>query len=145
MYRPCYSHRIVTYYNDNHHLPVFDEGKQEYTIEQLVSFLLEDVSNEKVCKAQPTSVEHSCSFLIDLNCVLDVADLRADGCGVWKHKGVRKSYVVIDKSKSILFTTREHPPPDKDIKNNYLCLLTRVYHDLQVVPDFKRMIATLQS
>ena len=104
-----------------------------------------DATSEKVCKSQPQAVKHSCSFLINLNCVIELADLRADGCGVWIHKGVRKSYVVIDESKAVVFATREHPPPSKEVKSNYLCLLTRVYHELQVAPDFKRMIVTLKS
>lgn len=104
-----------------------------------------DATSEKVCKSQPQAVKHSCSFLINLNCVIELADLQADGCGVWIHKGVRKSYVVIDESKAVVFATREHPPPSKEVKSNYLCLLTRVYHELQVAPDFKHMIVTLKS
>ena len=101
----CANFRVVTYYDDNHLLPIFEERQQEYTVEQLVSFLIGDATSEKVCKSQPTAVKHSCSFLINLNCVIKLADLRADGCGVWIHKGVRNSYVVIDKSKAVVFTT----------------------------------------
>ena len=106
------------WYNDNPQLPIFEEGQQEFTVEQLVSFLLGDATSEKVCKSQPQAVKHSCSFLINLNCVIELADLRADGCGVWIHKGVRKSYVVIDMSKAVVFATREHPPPSKEVKSN---------------------------
>ena len=126
-------------------LPVFEEGHQEYTVEQLVSFLLGDADDKKVCKVPPTCVKHNCSFLVDLKCIIDVSDLRADDCGVWSHRGVRKSYIVINDLKDILLTTREQPPVSKNIKKNHLYLLTRVYHDLQASQDFKRMIATLKS
>jgi len=57
-----------------------------------------------VCSAQPVSVEHNCSFLVDLKCVADPNDLRADNCGVWKHQGVRKNWVVVDGKGSISFS-----------------------------------------
>jgi len=74
-----------------------------------------------------------------------VSDFRADDCGVWKHKGARKTFVVIDESGGVVFQKREHPPDTVDVQPNYLYLLTRVYHDLQASPDFKWMIATLKG
>jgi len=96
-----------------------------------------------VCTAQPTGVCRNYSFVVSLDSVSTVSDLRADNCGVWKHKGVRKVYVVIDDSTGVVFHKREHPPDMVDLQSNYLYLLTRVYHDLQASPDFKRMVATL--
>ena len=73
--------------------------------------------------------------------------MKADDCDVWKHKGVQKSYTVVDNSsKEVVFYKREKSLQSEDIQdNNSLYLLTRVYHDLQASPDFKRMIATLTS
>ena len=49
---------VVTYYSDNHQLPIF-EGQQEYiyTVEQLVLFLLGDATSEEACKSQPMGVK----------------------------------------------------------------------------------------
>ena len=134
------------YYNDNVDLPVFQCGRMEYTVAELVSILLGNVSKEKVCKAQPVNVEHNCSFVVDLSCVNDPNDLRADDSGVWKHQGVRKSWVVMDNTRNILFQSRERPPQKQDIpQNGRQYVLTRVYHALQESNDFRRMIVTLQG
>lgn len=132
----------IVYYNDDVRLPIYEEGQREYTVEELVALLFSPVS-ERVCTVQPTAVYHNYSFLVNLKCVNDVSDLRADDCGAWKHKGVRKTFVVVDDSKTVVFHKREQCPNPEDIHENYLYLLTRVYHDLQVSPDFKRMIVTL--
>ena len=79
----------------------------EYTVHELVSTLLGSFDEGKVCSAQPVSVEHNCSFLVDLKCVADPNDLRADDCGVWKHQGVRKNWVVVDSKGSILFQNQK--------------------------------------
>ena len=67
--------RVVTYCDDNHLLPIFEKGQQEYTVEQLVSFLIGDATSEKVWKSQPMAVKHSSSFLINLNCIIQFVDL----------------------------------------------------------------------
>ena len=127
-------------------LPVFHRGRMEYTVPELTSILLGGVSKDKVCKAQPVSVEHNCSFVIDLSCVTDPTDLRADDSGVWKHQGVRKNWIVVDEKTNIVFQSREHPPHQRDIpENGHLYILSRVYHVLQSSEDFKRMIVTLQG
>jgi len=132
----------LEYYNDDIRLPIYEKDRQkEYTVEELVKLLFDPV-NEKVCTAQPTAVYHNYCFVVDLKCVCDAIDLRADDCGVWIHKGVRKTYVVVDDSKIVLYHKREHCPED-DVQPNHVYLLTRVYHDLQSSPDFKRTITTL--
>jgi len=135
----------LEFYNEDTQLPIYTSGeRKEYTVEELVELLLDPV-NEKICTAQPTAIYHNYSFVISLNCVGGVSDLRADDCRVWIHKGVRKTYVVVDDTKGVVFSKREQPPDDDDIHPNHLYLLTRVYHVLQVSPDFRRMIATLTS
>ena len=126
-------------------LPIYTKGQsKDYTVEELIELLF-NPPNERVCTAQPTAVYHNYSFVVNLNCVRDVSDLRADDCGVWIHKGVRKTYVVVDDSKAVVFCKREHRPDDDDVQPNHPYLLTRVYHDLQASTDFKRMIATLKG
>ena len=118
---------------------------KEYSLEKLVSILFCDSDDPRVCTAQPTRVKQSCCFVVDVK-VSDINDLRADDCGVWTYNGVRKSYTVVnDTFKEVVFHIREKAPPSEDLLDNYLYLLTRVYHDLQASPDFKRMITTLTS
>ena len=45
-------------------------------------------------------VEHNCTFVIGLENVGNVIDLRADDGGVWKHGGVRKSWIIADETTS---------------------------------------------
>ena len=135
----------LEYYNEDIRLPIYTKGeKKDYTVEELVELIFNPLG-ERVCTAQPTAVYHNYSFVVNLNCVGCVSDLRADDCGVWIHKGVHKTYIVVDDSKTIVFCKREQRPDDDDVQPNYLYLLTRVYHVLQASPDFKRMIATLKG
>ena len=130
----------------NGDLPVFRRGVHEYTVPELVSILSEGVSQEKVCKTKPVSVEHNCTFVVALSCVRDPSDLRADDSGVWRHRGVRKTWVVTDETGKIISQNRERPPRQLDVPiHGHLYILSRVYHILQSSPDFKRMIVTLQG
>ena len=89
------------YYNDNVNLPVFQRGKVEYTVSDLIPILVE-MTPQKPCKMQPVGVEHDCSFIIDLDYVKNPKDLRADD------GEVRKNWVVLDKDMNILLQRLEH-------------------------------------
>jgi len=102
------------YYNCNENLPVLKRGRMEYTVHKLVSTLLGSFDEGKVCSAQPVSVEHNCSFLVDLKCVADPNDLRADDCGMWKHQGVQKNWMVVD-GKGAFFSRIENVRPDSKL------------------------------
>jgi len=109
-------------------------------VEELVSLLF--VEN-RVCSIQPTRVKHNYSFLVDLNCVTSTGRLVESGN---INEFVKVYCIVENPSKTMVCHTSEKPPPMDDVTdNNSLYLLTRVYHDLQASPDFKRMIATLTS
>ena len=137
----CYS--TSEYFNEDIRLPIYTKGEnKDYTVEEPVELIFNPIS-EKICTAQPTAVYHNYSFVVNLNCVGCVSDLMADDCGVWIHKGVHKTYAVVDDSKAVAFCKREKRPDDDDVQPNHLYLLTTVYHALQASPDFKRMIATL--
>ena len=134
----------VNHYQGNLQLPIYELGRKEYMVSELVSILLGNIDQKRICKTQPLCVEKSCSFVVDLQCVSDPNDLRADDNGVWRHSGVRKTYIILNDTKKIICQSREQPP--KRSKDNDSCyILVRVYHCLQASPDFKRMIATLQG
>ena len=79
----CVDFFRADYYNDNMHLPVFERGRTEYAVSELASILLCGVQEDKVCKKQPVSVEHNCSFVVDLSCVMDATDLKVSGRIGW--------------------------------------------------------------
>lgn len=79
MFVLCY--RVILH-NDDTRLPVYEKGRKEYSVEELVSLLFVKRTDHRVCLTQPTRVKQNYSFLVDLNCVSSVADLRADDCGV---------------------------------------------------------------
>ena len=129
-------------YSDD--LPVFKRGKVEYTVPQLVLILSGTHDDDDVCKTQPTGIEHNCSFIVDLTCIKDPNDLRADDSGVWKHKGVRKTWVVTNEEGVVIMQSREHAPKQANTQADcQTYIVTRVYHTLQASSDFKRMIVTL--
>ncbi len=106
---------------------------------------LADVPSTK-CTVQPVCVESSCSFVVDLKCVADPIDLRADDWGTWKHQGLRKTWVIADGAGVVLSQHRKCAPKQQDLPpDGNLYELTRVYHVLQASPDFKWMIATLRG
>ena len=86
----CLYYYRNAFYNGNLDLPIFKNGQVEFNVEQLVHILLGSVSPEKVCKTKPVCVQHSCTFIVDLNYIADADDLRADDCGVWKHRGFER-------------------------------------------------------
>ena len=110
-----------------------------------MEILLGSVCHEKVCRVQPVSIQHSCTFVVDLNCIADPNDLRADDCGVWKHKGLRKTWVIVDEECKVVYQRREHPPSLRTDQPGHLYLLSRIYHALQSSEDFRRMIALLKG
>ena len=85
-------------YMGNVDLPVFRRKVHEYTVPKLVSILSEGVSQEKVCTTKPVSVEHNCMLVVAFSCVRDPSDLRAYDSGVWRHRGVCKTWMATDKS-----------------------------------------------
>ena len=70
----------VTFHHGDTRLPVYKEGKNEYSVEELVSLLFVECSDHRLCSIQPTRVKQNYRFLVDLNCVSSTADLRADNC-----------------------------------------------------------------
>ena len=140
----CYFFRN-DYYHDNLDLSVFQRGYVEYSVPELVSVLLGEVCEGKLCKAQPVSVKNICSFVVDLNCVPDLNDLTADNCGLWEYQGLQKTWVVVNDAKNILLQIREHPPKQDIPLYGHLYIIFRVYNALQAPEDFKQMIVTLQG
>jgi len=48
-----------------------------------------------------------------------------DDCGVWKHKGARRTSVVIDDSAGAMFHKREHSPDTVDVQPNIFIYLNQ--------------------
>ena len=110
----------VDHYQGNLELPIYELGRREYTVSELVSILLGKVDRERICKTQPLCVEQSCSFIVDLQCVCDPNDLRADDNGVWKHSGVCKTYIILNDTKKITHQSREQPPKQAKDSGSYV-------------------------
>lgn len=120
------------FYNNNRNLPVFQRKCVEYTVPEVVTTLLGNISEEKVHNTQPVSVEHNCTFVVKLSCVANPSDLRADDCGAWRHQGVWKTWAVIDDKGSIISQSQKCAPNQQDVPaNGHFYALTRVHHTLQ--------------
>ncbi len=75
---------VIEYYIDNNCLLLLHKGIIEYTVPDLMSTLLYLSSiHDKVCKAVPVGVAHNCRFLIGLEFIKSINDLRADDGVVW--------------------------------------------------------------
>ena len=104
----------------------------EFSLPELTAILLGGFSPEKTCTTKAVTIQHSCTFVAALSCVENPIDFRADD------SGVRITWVVTSKAKTIISQSREHPPSHVDVPpNGHLYILSRVYHVLQSSPDFK--------
>ena len=120
------------------HLPVFKWGKTT----EIVKVLLNPPDN--VCTTQPVSIQHNCTFIVSLENLRGVHNLRADDCGVWKHRGLRKTWVAVDNGDNVISQHREHPPK-VSTTHGHLYVVIGAYHSLQSSPDFRCSIVTLRG
>jgi len=77
----------VWYLHEDKHVPIFSHKKQ-FTYSEAVQILLSPCQ-DRVCTKQPIAVEQNASFLVDLNKLEDIDDIKSDNCGHWIHKGTK--------------------------------------------------------
>ena len=130
----------VTYYDDNHALPVFEWTKRvrNYSLSELCEACTGDnVHKERICKIVPCGVTKNCAFLIDLS---SPCDIFADDNGVWHNNGVRTTFVDCSISgTSVLHRGNRLPYP---MKTGHFKLV-RTYYRNKAAGDFRKMIAQL--
>ena len=78
-------------------MPVFTKEKATLRPVEVVALLMaSSVSSEKVCSMQPLRVEHHRSFVVDLQALRSVNDVKCDDMGSWRNNSSDKFYFEID-------------------------------------------------
>ena len=84
----------ITYYQDDHNLPIYASLDYGYPILKIIDVLLmSSMPLECICTVQPLGVSQNAMFLVDID-VINFGDLKADDLGLWKGTGTKKTYVL---------------------------------------------------
>ena len=120
-------------------IPILARPKQGLSVNQLFTLMIGAVPAERLCNKKPTSVTYSSVFVVNLLCVRNIDDLRADDNGAWIHGGKPRRCYRVDKDGSFISTTLYDgtpTPADDDVFT-----LVRAYHRHKATPQFQRRIA----
>lgn len=129
----------VCFLHGDKSVPIFS-SRTHYNYSEAVEILLSREHKERVCTKHPIAVEENASFLVDLDKLAHVDDIKSDDCGHWKHNGRKTMKVAVWNNKSkitkVVSTSKTiHSPPDE---NSKLYTLSRVYYVNDPHSDFKR-------
>lgn len=92
-----------------------------------------DFLPSKVCTSQPLQVEHHCTFVVDMNSLMNSKDIKCDDMGVWANNGCHKfPFNVLSNESSVSV----FPSSDKDsnsvlLKREYFTLKHDSYDDVR--------------
>ena len=133
------------FYNADPKTPVFEWSTKrgQYNIEQLSRILVfEDVEPQKVCSGTPSNISHNVTFVVNLEEVGGLGDLKADEMGVWNRQGAPKAYISIrqkEGSKKEVIRRQK----TMDLPHHYT--ITRTYYRSGSSPDLQKLIVTVEG
>ena len=142
-----FSFHSIEYHLENKNFPLWEHcsGYKEYPISEVAKLLLgTDVAAERVCSSVPIGVHSSASFIVSMKNVKDPMDLRADGNGVWEHKGLRSLWVSVSGHKVEILSRKGRPNFKLGGSAKMFCI-KKAYHSLQSSSDFRRLIVTMEG
>lgn len=127
----------MCYLHGDKSVPIFSR-RTHYNYSEAIEILLSK-HKDRVCVKHPIAVEENASFLVDLDKLDHVDDIKSDDCGHWKHNGRKTIKVAVWSTKSkisVVSTSKKaKSPPDE---NSRLYTLSRVYYVNDPHDDFKR-------
>ena len=133
--------RTVTYFQDDHSLPIIATLDYGYPLDRIIDVLLvSTVPLERVCTVQPLGVSQNAVFVVDID-IVDFRDVKSDDLGLWKGTGTKKTYFRTLSSGSIRYADCK---PDANKLTEYLLLIRR-YYVHRSYPKYHRMISDVQS
>ena len=127
-------------------MPVFTKEKATLRPVEVVALLMaSSVSSEKVCSMQPVRVEHHRSFVVDLQALRSVNDVKCDDTGSWRNNSSDKFYfeIVVDDDGDLILEM-----VDKTFfGGENVVALKREYYSLNdgIHNDMRRRIDTIES
>ena len=68
--------------------PIYEVPPEKYPAERIIHILLDPkLDQSKVCRQRPLEIVSSCTFVVDLDHLLEASDVKKDNFGVWSHSG----------------------------------------------------------
>ena len=77
----------VSYNPTNPNTPIYERPISQYSIEDLVSMLLDPCDKSLICTERPTDIRCSATFLINLDSLKHPDDVKQDNFGKWNQSG----------------------------------------------------------
>ena len=106
-------------------------------MQQIVTILLNpELKEQKICKEQPTDVEHNVAFIVDLTKLKHVRDVHCDDMGSWTCNGVYRSWVDVDDTGFV--TSHGKSKPKVPEANTFY--VTKKYFVHKTSKDLKKSI-----
>ena len=130
------------FHDESKRIPVLSRMPEGLSMHQLFTLMIGTVPADRICHRKPTAVTYSSVFVIDLDCVRCIDDLRADDNGAWTHGGKPRRNYQVDLSKDggevtkITLLTENITPLHK---NQFT--LVRLYHRHKSTTEFQRRIS----
>ena len=121
-------------------LPVYSRSTARFDTQELVNILLDpDLKEEKICKTQPTDIEHNTVFVVDISRLDCIKDLGCDDMGSWKCNGVYHAWVDVDSNGFV--ASHGKKKPEKVTSNVYM--ITKKCYVHKTSQDLKKTIVFL--
>ena len=134
----------VEYFMQNPKLPIFSHSTKRISAEELISVLLNSPNPQKLCSAQPLSVQENATFLVNCSELESYKDLSSDDNGAWEATGKPCTWfkILFDNKQVSKIHRLEKKPA---VKSSKVFSLYRYYSRHASSRDFKRMIATVRG
>ena len=79
---------LFAYSTENEAEPVYEVPSEKYTVEEIIRILLNPkIDQSKVCKQRSLDIVSSSTYVVDLDCLQHLDDIKKDNFGVWTHSG----------------------------------------------------------
>ena len=127
-------------------MPVFTKEKSTLRPVEVVALLMgSSIENERICSMQPLKVERHRSFLVDLEALRSVNDVKCDDMGSRRNDSSDKFYFEIDADEDGDSIVKMVDKTSSESEN--VVALKREYYSLNdgIHNDMRRRIDTIHS
>ena len=127
-------------------MPVFTKEKSTLRPVEVVALLMGSlIEKERICSMQPLRVEHHRSFVVDLEALRSVNDVKCNNMGSWQNNSSDKFYFEIDADEDGDLIVKMVDKASSGSEN--VVVLKREYYSLNdgIHNDMRRRIDMIQS
>ena len=127
----------IEYYNGNIDLPVYTKDRNVLKPQEVMKLLIQDKDflKSRVCTTQPLQVEHHRTFIVDINSLLNMKDIKCDDMGVWLNRSSHKFCFSVTGGDEIdvnICATKEKSGENVvTLKREYFSLKDNEYDDVR--------------